>query len=78
MRAQANRGIAIAMATDVMLPSAGKHFMLNIGGSHYGGESAVGITGSGRLTENVALYFGAAADTTLKEAGGKAGISFQW
>ena len=41
-------------------------------------ESAVGITGAGRVTENVALYFGVASDIDGDEVGGKVGMSYQW
>jgi autotransporter adhesin len=75
---EAFRGIAISMALDSFLPDSGKKFRLNFGSAVYKGEAALGITGAGRITENVILYIGVGSDMGFHEAGGKAGISLQW
>ncbi len=72
------RGIAISMAMDSFLPDPGKKFRLNFGSAVYKGEGALGITGAGRITEDVILYFGVGSDMGFHEVGGKAGVSFQW
>ena len=41
-------------------------------------RAAMGLTGSGRLTENIGIYIGAGSDSSFKEVGGKAGVSIQW
>ena len=74
----AAKAAATAMAMDVFLPDPGKKFRVNVGGGFYDSESAVGITGAGRITENVALYFGVASDVDGDEVGAKVGMSFQW
>ena len=74
----AYRGIAIANAMEVFLPDPGKKFRLNLGMGYYKDETAMGLTGSGRLTENIGLYIGAGSDSSFKEVGGKAGVSIQW
>lgn len=74
----AAKAAATAMAMDVFLPDPGKKFRVNVGGGFYDSESAVGITGAGRVTENVALYFGVAADVDGDEVGAKVGMSYQW
>ena len=52
-----SKGIAISYALEVMLPDPGKSFRMTVGGGFYNGESALGLTGAGRVTENTALYF---------------------
>ncbi|MEO1915879.1 MAG: YadA C-terminal domain-containing protein, partial [Myxococcales bacterium] len=74
----AYRGIAIANAMEVFLPDPGKNFRLNLGMGYYKDQAALGLTGSGRLTEDIGLYIGAGSDSSFKEVGGKAGVSFQW
>jgi cytoskeletal protein CcmA (bactofilin family) len=73
-------GIAISNAMEVFLPDPGKKFRMNIGGGYYNGESAIGITGSGRVGKDgaTALYFGVGSGTSGGEVGGKVGVSFQW
>ena len=78
MEDEAYRGIAISNAMDVFLPDPGKKFRLNMGVGYYKDQTALGLTGSGRITENIGLYIGAASDSAFKEVGGKAGVSFQW
>ena len=75
---EAYRGIAIANAMEVFLPDPGKKFRLNLGMGYYKDQTAMGLTGSGRLTENIGIYIGAGSDSSFKEVGGKAGVSFQW
>ncbi len=72
-------GIAIANAMEVLLPDPGKKFRLNLGGGFYNGESAIGLTGAGRVGDNgTAVYFGLGSGVDGSEMGGKAGVSFQW
>ncbi|MEH6544751.1 MAG: YadA C-terminal domain-containing protein [Porticoccaceae bacterium] len=75
---KAMRGIAISNAMQVFLPDPGKNFRMTVGGGFYGGAQAIGLTGSGRVTEDTAVYFGIGTDTSGLEFGGKVGISFQW
>jgi autotransporter adhesin len=74
----AYRGIAISNAMEVFLPDPGKKFRLNLGMGFYKDQTAMGVTGSGRLTDDIGLYLGAGSDSSFKEVGGKAGVSFQW
>ena len=74
----AYRGIAIANAMEVFLPDPGRQFRLNFGMGYYKDQAAMGVTGSGRLTDDIGLYIGAGSDSSFKEVGGKAGVSFQW
>ncbi|MEH6552256.1 MAG: YadA-like family protein [Pseudomonadales bacterium] len=76
----ASRGIAIANAMETFLPDPGKKFRMNIGGGFYNSESAIGITGSGRVGKkgDTALYIGVGSDIDGEEVGGKVGVSFQW
>ena len=75
---QVGRGVATANAMQVLLPDPGKQFRLNLGAGYYMGETAIGLTGSGRISEHVGFYFGVGGDTDFQEVGGKAGISVQW
>ena len=75
---EALRGIAISMAMDSFLPDPGKKFRVNFGSAVYKGQGALGITGAGRIREDVILYFGVGSDMGFHEVGGKAGVSFQW
>lgn len=75
---EAFRGIAISMAMNIFLPDPGKNFRLNFGTAYYKGEKAFGLTGSGRIAENIGVYVGVGSDTSFEEVGGKAGISLQW
>jgi len=75
---EAFRGIAISNAMEVFMPDPDKNFRLNMGVGYYKNKTALGLTGSGRLTENIGLYLGAASDSSFEEVGGKAGVSFQW
>ncbi|MEH6640058.1 MAG: YadA C-terminal domain-containing protein, partial [Porticoccaceae bacterium] len=75
---KASRGIAIANAMEVFLPDPGKSFRMTVGGGFYGGQQAIGLTGSGRVTEDTAVYFGIGTDVSGLEFGGKVGVSFQW
>ena len=72
------RGVAIANAMEVFLPDPGKKFRLNLGMGYYNDATAMGLPGSGRLTENIGIYIGAGSDSSFKEVGGKAGVSIQW
>ena len=63
---------------DVFMPDPGKTFRLNMGVGYYKNKTALGLTGSGRLTDHINLYIGAASDSSFEEVGGKAGVSFQW
>ncbi|MEH6604175.1 MAG: YadA C-terminal domain-containing protein [Pseudomonadales bacterium] len=76
----ASRGIAIANAMETFLPDPGKKFRLNVGGGFYNSESAIGITGAGRVGKkgDTALYIGVGSDIDGEEIGGKVGVSFQW
>ena len=74
----AYRGIAISNAMEVFLPDPGKKFRLNLGMGYYKDQTALGVTGSGRLPDDIGLYLGAGSDSSFKEVGGKAGVSFQW
>jgi hypothetical protein len=77
-REEAFRGVAISNAMEVFLPDPGKRFRINVGMGYYKNESALGITGSGRVGEDVGLYFGVGGDTSFEDVGGKAGVSLQW
>ena len=77
-RTEARRGVAIAAALDTHLPDPGKKFRLNLGGAVFNGESALGLTGAGRINDDVAVYFGIGADTGFHETTGKIGVSYQW
>jgi hypothetical protein len=77
-REEAARGVAISNAMEVFLPDPGKRFRINVGMGYYKNESALGITGSGRVGEDVGLYFGLGGDTSFEDVGGKAGVSLQW
>ena len=74
----AYRGIAISNAMQVFLPDSGKTFRVNLGVGYYKEKAALGLTGSGMITDSIGLYIGAGSDTSFDEVGGKAGISFQW
>ena len=78
IRVEARRGVAIASAMEVLLPDPGKQFRVNLGGGYFNGETAVGLTGSGRINRDVAMYFGLGTDTAFRESAGKIGISYQW
>jgi hypothetical protein len=54
-----------------------KKFQVNICGGFYDSESAVGVTGAGRVNNDVALCFGIATDTDGDEVGGKIAASYQ-
>jgi autotransporter adhesin len=75
---KAMKGIATAMAMDVILPDPDMKFGVNVGGGFYDSESAIGITGAGRVNKDVALYFGVATDTDGDEVGAKVGAFYQW
>jgi hypothetical protein len=75
---EARRGIAIAMALDTHLPDPGKQFRVNLGGGYYNGKSALGLTGAGRVNDDVAVYFGIGSDVDFNETGAKIGVSYQW
>ena len=75
---EARRGVAIAAALDTSLPDPGRNFRVNVGGGYYNGESAIGITGAGRINDQVALYFGLGSDTGFNETAAKVGVSYQW
>ena len=72
------RGIAISMAMESILPDPGRRFRLNLGSAYYNSQGAFGLTGSGRLTEDVSVYIGVGTDIGFREVGGKAGLSLQW
>jgi hypothetical protein len=78
LRDEYRRGIAIASAMDVVLPDPGKQFRVNVGGGYFNGQTAIGMTGSGRVNDDVALYFGIGSDTGFNETVGKVGVSYQW
>ncbi len=75
---QLGRGVATSNAMQVLLPDPGKRFRLNLGAGYYMGETALGLTGSGRISDRVGFYFGIGGDTDFEELSGKAGISIQW
>ncbi len=75
---EARRGVAIAAALDTSLPDSDKRFRVNLGGGYYNGESAVALTGAGRVNRDIAVYFGIGSDTDFKETAGKIGVSYQW
>jgi UDP-3-O-[3-hydroxymyristoyl] glucosamine N-acyltransferase len=75
---EARRGIAIANALNVILPDPGRDFRLTAGGGFFAGETALGVTGAGRVNDDVALYFGIGSDTNFEEVGGNVGVSYQW
>jgi len=77
-RDEARRGIAISNAMEVILPDPGKQFRVTVGGGHFSGENAIGITGAGRIDDQTALYFGIGTDIDGEEVGGKVGVSVQW
>ena len=77
-RNEAFRGVAISSAMQVFLPDPGKRFRVNFGMGYYKEASALGVTGSGRVTEDIGLYFGVGGDTSFEDVGGKAGVSLQW
>jgi hypothetical protein len=77
-RDDALRGVAISNAMEVFLPDPGKRFRLNFGMGYYKSASAIAITGSGRITEDIGIYLGVGSDTALEDVGGKAGLSLQW
>lgn len=74
----AMQGIAVSMATKVILPDPGKKFRVNMGMASFNGESAIGITGAGRLNNSTALYFGLGTDLKGNNTGTQAGVSYQW
>ena len=71
-------GAAIAAALDTLLPDPDKRFRVNLGGGYFNGESAIGLTGAGRINRDVAAYFGIGTDSGFNETAGKIGISYQW
>ncbi len=75
---KAMHGIAISMATKVFLPDPGKKFRVNVGVAEYEGASALGISGSGRINNDTALYFGLGTDTAGEHTAVQAGASYQW
>ena len=75
---EARRGVAIAAALDTLLPDPDKRFRVNLGGGYFNGESAIGLTGAGRINRDVAAYFGIGTDSGFNETAGKIGISYQW
>ena len=77
-RKEAFRGVAISNALEVFLPDPGKRFRVNLGMGYYKNESALGVTGSGRVGEDIGLYFGVGGDTSFEDIGGKAGVNLQW
>ncbi len=66
------------MATKVFLPDPGKDFRMNVGVAEYEGASALGISGSGRVDDNTALYFGLGTDTGGEHTAIQVGASYQW
>jgi len=75
-----NDGLAISNAMEVFLPDPGSKFRLNVGFGHFGGTTAFGVTGSGRVDDRgTAVYFGVAGvPGSGSSVGAKAGVSFQW
>ena len=78
VKSDAYRGIAISNAMEVFLPDPGKRFRVNLGVGYFGEKVALGLTGSGMVTESIGAYIGAGGDTSFEEVGAKAGVSFQW
>ena len=72
------RGVAAALALDVFLPDPGKQFRVNLGAGHFRGATALALTGTGRIVEDVGAYLGVGCDTSFRDCGYKAGVSFQW
>ena len=75
---KAMKGIAISDAMEVFMPDPEMMFRVTASAGFYDSEQALGITGAGRITKNVALFGGAAADVQFDRVAGKAGVSFQW
>ncbi len=73
-----SRGTVIGMAIQPFLPDPGRTFRLNLGTAYYNSESAFGLTGAGRISEDVGIYIGVGTDLRGREFGGTAGVSVQW
>jgi hypothetical protein len=63
---------------EIFLPDPGRKFRVNFGIGFYKDQAALGLTGAGRVTEDVGLYFGVGSDASFDDVGGKAGVSLQW
>ena len=77
-RDEARSGISMAMAMDVLAPSPGKKFRLNLAMAEFEGTNAIGITGAGRVNDNVSLYFGYGVDIDNNYSALKVGTSYEW
>ena len=77
-REEAFRGLAISNALEVFLPDPGRKFRLNVGMGFHKDQAALGLTGAGRVREDVGIYFGVGSDASFDDVGGKAGVSLQW
>ena len=78
VRTESRRGIAISNAMNVIMPDPGKRIMVTVGGGYFAGESALGVTGAGRVTDYMSFHGGVATDTSGEEFGGMVGVGFQW
>jgi len=75
---QMNMGFAMANAMEVIMPDPGANFRLNVGMGYFGGTTALGVTGVGRIAGDTGLYFGISADQSLGLVSAKGGVSWQW
>ncbi len=65
-------------AMEVFLPDPGARFRLNVGIGYFGGAMAYGVTGTGRLVDDTAIYLGVSTDGDFSQVAAKAGASWQW
>lgn len=63
-------------AMEVIGLSPGERFGLNVGMAQFKDEYAIGVTGTGRLTNNLSAYVGVSA--TDDQISSKAGIQMRW
>ena len=75
---KAMKGIAISNAMEMFMPDPGMAFRVTTTVGFYDSEQALGIAATGRITENIGLFGGVAADVQFDQVGGKTGITFQW
>jgi ECM component-binding autotransporter adhesin len=77
LRTDLNQGLAMANAMVVFAPDPGSNFRMNVGTGFHEGETAFGVTGTGRINDNGTLvYFGLAGSEGA--TAGKLGVSIQW
>ena len=78
LESRAMKGIAISNAMEMFMPDPGMAFRVTTAVGFYDSEQALGIAATGRITENIGLFGGVAADVQFDQVGGKTGITFQW